>query len=35
MMESRPQIFFTWLALSKIGAISALLNSNQKGYFIF
>jgi len=31
LMDSRPQFVFTWLALSKLGAISALLNSNQRG----
>lgn len=34
-MDSRPEYVATWLGLSKIGVVSALLNTNQKSDTLF
>jgi fatty-acyl-CoA synthase len=31
LMENRPQFLFAWLGLAKLGAVSALINSNLRG----
>lgn len=31
LMENRPEFLFTWLGLAKIGAVTALLNTNLRG----
>jgi fatty-acyl-CoA synthase len=31
MIENRPEFFYAWLALSKIGAIAALINTQARG----
>ncbi|XP_054275215.1 long-chain fatty acid transport protein 4-like [Macrosteles quadrilineatus] len=30
LMESRPQVVFYWLGLTKLGAVTALINTNQR-----
>jgi fatty-acyl-CoA synthase len=32
LMENRPEFLFSWLGLAKLGAVTALLNSNLRGH---
>ncbi len=34
MMDNRPEFIITWLAMAKIGVLTALINTNLRGQVI-